>query len=218
MKIKIVYFIFLVPNRWESIVDEQLSSLKKLDLFNINDEIVIACVGNKDEFNKLSNFISKNYPKIEIKEYSEQNHFEYLGFKTLYEIADDDSIILYFHTKGVVSGQNNNTNNLLRPILFTNIIENYSKYILELKNNQVDIGTLFPHNRSFAFYNFFWIRGDYVKKYLPLPIPSKNRFVWEEWIGNPYSKKENIKTYSSLLGYNKITDKNQLYFLRNSFL
>ena len=33
MKIKIVYFAYLAPDKWENIVVEHLDSLKKIDLY-----------------------------------------------------------------------------------------------------------------------------------------------------------------------------------------
>ena len=77
---------------------------------------------------------------------------------------------------------------------------------------------MFPHMRGFAFYNFFWIRGSYIKKYCQTPVVSSNRFLWEEWIGNPHSKKNIIETFSPIIGHDKIIEKGKLIELKNKML
>ena len=42
MKIKIVYFAYLIPNRWETIVKEQLNSLYNTKLYNDAVNIYIS--------------------------------------------------------------------------------------------------------------------------------------------------------------------------------
>jgi len=218
-KIKIVYFIYLRPNKWEIIAKEQLDLLKKSKLYDLSSEIYVSVITEGNEFDKFEKFIHQNYPKLKIKDVFKENLYEYVGFKTIYEISDDDSIVLYFHSKGIFSGEKNSNNNRIRKMLFNTVIEDYEKYINEFKKNkELDIGTILPHHRGFAFYNFFWIRGDYVKKYLKKPVVNDNRFIWEEWIGNPNSTKQNIITYSPLIQYDKIVDKNKLYELRDELL
>lgn len=210
MKIKIVYFIFLVPDRWESIVDEQLTSLKKLGLYESANEIYVSCVGELLEFNNLKIYLSKKFDKIKIKEFSEENTYEYLGFKTIYDISEDDSIILYFHTKGIISGLNNPTNHLIRKLLFKFIVENYNLHIDNLVNNNIDMSTLYPGIDGTTWYNFFWVRGEFVKNNLPYPKKETNRFYWEHWLSYSNTKKD-VKTFSPILGYDKITSQDEIY-------
>ena len=218
-KIKILYFINLRPNKWKPIVEEQLNSLKNLDLYNYADEIYVSLISDKKEIIDFTNLLKTNYSKIQIKDVYTENVFEFAGFKTLYEIADEDSIILYFHTKGIFSGEKNNDNNKLRKLLFEHTIKNYDIYLKEFKKNEnIDIGSMFPHMRGFAFYNFFWIRGSYIKKYCQTPVVSSNRFLLEEWIGNPHSKKNIIETFSPIIGHDKIIEKGKLIELKNKML
>lgn len=218
-KVKIVYFINLRPGKWENILNEQLESLKKIKLYDISHEIYASVISDDNEIIKFRKLINDKYPKIKIKDVFKENVYEYAGFKTIYDISDENSIILYFHSKGIFSGEKNNKNNIIRKMLFNNVIMSYEKYINEFKmNKDLDVGTILPHKRGFAFYNFFWVRGEYVKKYIKKPEISNNRFFWEEWIGNPNSSKKNIITYSPLLLYRTIDDKNKLYEYRDELI
>lgn len=215
MKIKIVYFVYLKPNGWEDIVLEQLNSLKSSDLYDMADNIYICGISSDNEIDKLNKLLKNNFNKIELLNFSDENYFEFNGFKTIFEVAEDNSLLLYFHTKGITSG---GKNNLIRQLLFKYTIENYKLYLDNFEESNFDIGGVFPHKRGFVFYNFFWINGQYVKKYCNPPKINTNRFFWEEYIGNPYSNKENIMTYSPIIQYEKIGDKDTLYKLRDSLL
>ena len=50
MKIKIVYFAYLIPDIWENIVIEQLNALKNLKLYDLASKIYISVITN---YNKL---------------------------------------------------------------------------------------------------------------------------------------------------------------------
>ena len=57
-------------------------------------------------------------------------------------------------------------------------------------NKNIDVAGIFPHIDGFIYYNFFWIRSSYIKNYCVKPEVSNNRYIWEFWIGNSYSKKK----------------------------
>lgn len=211
MKIKIVYFLFLKEGRWEDILEEQLGNLKKLELYDLAESIFLSPCGNHNEFSKLIDKINKNYPKIEIINYSEQNVFEYPGIKTIYEVSEKNSLILYFHSKGIFSGSEKETNNQIRKMLFKLIVENYKSHIEEFLNNQeLSVSTLYPSPEGTTWYNFFWVRGDFVKNYMKKPEIQKNRFFWEHWFVNSSLTKE-IIFFSPILKYERITNKIDMY-------
>lgn len=211
MKIKIVYFIFLVPNRWEDFIDEQIGNLKKLELYDLADEIYISCCGEKSEYLLLENKIRTEYSKIRLINYVEGNVYEYPGFKTIYDVVDEESIILYFHSKGIISGLEKDTNNKIRKMLFKFIIENYNIHIQEfIKNNKLSVSTLYPSTEGITWYNFFWVRGDIVKNNMTKPKIQKNRFFWEYWFVNSLLTNE-INFFSPILKYERITNKVDMY-------
>ena len=216
MKIKIVYFAYLLPNKWEPIVEEQLDSLKQLKLYEEADKIYISLISDDIELEKLKKLINEKYSKIEIKNVFNENVYEYPGLKTIYEIAcdKDDEYLLYFHSKGMTS--NTGTE---RKFLFKNTIENYKEYIDEFeKNKDIDIGCAFPHDCGFAYINFFWARSSYIINYCNRPEITNDRYIWEIWIGSQISRKQNVITYSSIIKYNKIKNSDELFSIWSNYL
>ena len=223
MKIKIVYFAYLLPDNWEPIITEQLDALKKLELYNLASEIFISVISNLEELNKLKLLLKQKYNKLQVINIYNDNVFEYPGIKTLYELAHDktntdakndktnkndtDDILLYFHSKGITSHLHD-----MRTYLFKNTIENYEEYINEFKNNKdLDIAGAVPHTNGFIYFNFFWIRSNYIKKYCSKPEINPNRFIWEVWIGKEFSTKKHIITYSSIIGYAQINNSSEIW-------
>jgi len=204
MKVKIVYFAYLVPNVWQNIVIEQLDALKQLELYSEAVNIYISVIADDIELEKLKTLISSEYTKLEIINHYYENVFEYPGIKTVYDISnenEDDTVILYFHSKGMTSHAD-----MHRQNLFKMTITPYRKIINEFeKNENLDVASFLPHPNGFAYFNFFWTRSSYVRKWLVEPTITENRYIWEVWLGIPYSKKEKVVTYSPFLEYNTIT-------------
>lgn len=216
-KIKIVYFAYLSPNNWEPIVLEQLNSLKSLGLYDLADNIYISVSSGHNELKRLKQHIWAKFKKIEIINHFDQNHYEYPGLRAVWDLSQqDDSIILYFHTKGMTSGLKIAGQNDTRRVLFKHTISNYENYINEFKTHpEMEVGCVFPSEFGFAWYNFFWVRSSYVKNNLPEPKTIGNRYYWERWIGNEHSSKKDINCYSPFLGHRRLGNKAQLYQLRH---
>ncbi len=221
MKIKIVYFIFLIPNKWIDIFFEQLNMLKALDLYNLA-EIYISVISESDEeLNKLKVLLNDNFPKIILINVYNNNLFEYPGIKTVYEISENDNntLILYFHSKGMTSNQHET-----RKLLFDHTIKNYKVYIQEFINNQnLETAGMLPCRDGFIYYNFFWVRSSYVYNYCSKPETTneylKNyRFTWEMWLGNKYSKKQKIIIWSPIIKYNGTVDEHDTIHITSQLL
>ena len=223
MNIKIVYFTYLVPNKWEPIVLEQLEALYNITSLYEKASIYISLTDESEsqhEFKKLRNIISSKYNKIQFINVFSKNVYEYPGLKSVYEVStdNDSEYILYFHSKGMTSNQD-----LERGILFNYTIQNYQKYLDEMENNkEIDIASLIPCVKGFGYYNFFWARSSYINKYCSKPEYSPSyiqheRYTWEIWIGNNYSRKNFIKTYSPYFKYNGVEQHLQAMYLMNLF-
>ena len=163
IKIKIVYFAYLLPNVWFDIVTEQLDSLQTLQLYEDASNIYISVIADDIEFEKLQQLIKNDYPKLEIINHYYENVYEYPGLKAIYDIADvndDNTILLYFHSKGMTSKSHDH-----RIHLFNKTIRPYEKIIREFTNNkELDVSCILPNPDGFAYFNFFWVRSSYVKK------------------------------------------------------
>jgi len=212
MKIKIVYFSYLLENKWEDIVIEQLDKLYSLTkLYEIADIYISVIDVSKDaiELKKLQNIIKNKYSKIEFINVYYTNEYEYPGIKSVYELStnNDHEYILYFHSKGMTSNHHS-----IRTTLFDYTIANYEEAIHEFQNNkETDIVCIFPSGYGFAYYNFFWARSSYIYNYCSKPENTKeylfyDRYTWELWLGNHYSNKKFIKTYSPVIKYDYVYD------------
>ena len=223
MNIKIVYFTYLVPNKWEPIVLEQLEALYNVTSLYEQASIYISVIDVSEsliEFNKLRNIITSKYNKIQFINVFTTNVYEYPGLKSVYELSsnNDSEYILYFHSKGMTSNQHSERN-----VLFKYTIENYDKYLHEMENNkEIDTASLIPCLKGFGYFNFFWARSSYIHKYCSKPEYSSSyikheRYTWEIWIGNNYSRKQFIKTYSPYFKYNGVDHYTQAGYLMELF-
>jgi hypothetical protein len=221
MNIKIVYFTYLVPEKWESIVNEQLTQLKNLTFLYNMSTIFMSVTDDtpeKRELKKLQILLSKEYNKIQLINTFSENVYEYPGIKTVYEVStnNEHEYILYFHSKGIThsictQGQ----------VMFDYTIKPYEAILNEMeKNLEIDISTAIPCINGFGYYNFWWARSSYINKYCSKPEITEtylkhNRFTWEMWLGNHYSKKHVVKTYSHILKYNNVYEECGASFIMN---
>jgi hypothetical protein len=216
MKIKIVYFAYLIPNKWESIVKEQLDSLKKIQLYEESINIYMSIISDDTELSKLKSLLENNYNKVQIYNVYKDNYYEYPGIQAIYNIAedDDDTLLLYFHSKGMTSNQHET-----RQYLFKYTIENYKTYINEFENNkQLETAGAIPHINGFIFFNFFWCRSSYIRNYCSKPIISDNRYIWEVWIGNEFSRKKEIMTFSPIIKYDRVTHHHEVWTIHDKMI
>lgn len=209
MRVKIVYFAYLVPDKWRPIVEEQLDALTQCGLYTRADEIQMSCCfDHMKDYQELCDLLEQQWPKVKIGQISDTNQYEYLGILNVYLMAHqveavdaNDTVILYFHSKGM-------TSNLpkIRRSLFQHTIQNYQEYLDAFETDpNLDIAGYLPHPDGFIYFNFFWIRADYVRNWTSLPVPSQDRFIWEVWFGHEYSQKTTkIETWSPLLGKQQI--------------
>lgn len=217
MNLVVVIFLYLVPDNWFTISEEIFESLVKSGLYEQSEKILVSLVSDKKQFSIFENTFMKKYGKLEIFEISEENTFEYLGIKAVYESSkNEDSLILYLHSKGVTSGNISYKNHKIRRYFLKHLVSDYRKVIESFKNNkEIDIYTMLPSDRGFAWYNFFWVKGSYINQYCIAPKPTNHRYFWETWIGHPSSKKEKIITFSPILKFEQLPHGQRLNDLMN---
>ena len=212
-KIKIIYFAYLKPGNWESIFIEQMSALKNCGLYDLADKIYISLSCNHEDLKRCKHLIWVKFKKVQIINLFHENVYEYPGIKAVYDVSleNEDSVILYFHTKGMTSGERDNGNHILRKMLTKNTIENFKTYLDEFeKNPNLDVGGVLPSEFGFVWYNFFWVKSNYVKNFCKLPEPIGHRYYWERWLGTEHSTKNEIISFSPFLGYTKLKNRNDL--------
>uniref|UniRef100_A0A6C0I0A5 Methyltransferase n=1 Tax=viral metagenome TaxID=1070528 RepID=A0A6C0I0A5_9ZZZZ len=224
MNIKIVYFAYLIPEKWEDIVIEQLDALSNIvSLYEIAT-IYMSVIDDTEgqlELEKLKLLISEKYNKIQLINTFSENVYEYPGIKTVYEIStqSDNEYILYFHSKGITSNQHD-----VRNLLFQYTIQNYQSIIEEMeKDLEIDTASAIPCVNGFGYYNFWWARSSYIHKYCSKPEITDlylkyGRFTWEMWLGNHFCNKQFVKTYSPILKYNYVYEEIGAGFVMQLFI
>ena len=216
MKIKIVYFAYLIPDKWLPIVEEQLDSLKSLELYNESSNIYMTVISDDNQLTILKKLLADKYSKVEINNVFQDNVYEYPGLKTIYQIAedDDDTLLIYFHSKGMTSNQHET-----RKYLFKYTFENYKDYVKEFEyNKHLEVAGAIPHENGFIFFNFFWARSSYVRNYCEKPIVSDNRYIWEVWIGSEFSRKKEIITYSPIIKYDRVKHHHEVWSIHDKMI
>ncbi len=208
-RIKVVYFLYLVADRWENIFLTQVNNFIELELTQIAD-FYLSVSGAESEVSRLLYLVHSRYPWLSVFNISHDNLYEFPGIKAVYEVAEDsDTLILYLHTKGIVSGQSR-----ARELLSKYTVSNYRLHIEAMRaDKSIDVSCLIPSRYGFAYFNFFWVRSSYIRNYLTRPQCTKEymkngRFTWEMWLGNfnDYSRKPVIRTFSPILGKCSVED------------
>jgi hypothetical protein len=177
-EIIIVYYIYINPQRdWKCIISGQINDIKSIGLLSVSKLYCVICTPSINLFNeckKLINVVNANYYHITI------NNYEYPGIKKLHELGTiyPEKIFFYMHSKGMVfhgtGGRNREEIKILR-----NTIKNWNYIISIFKNYSfIDKAGLFPDHSGIIWFNFFWIRGSFLKKLNP-PIVSSNRYYYE---------------------------------------
>lgn len=182
----VVYFAFLKEDRWRTIVLPQMQDLVDCKLAE-NADIDIVLSGTEEEIvsakSEIMNILSQVNSNVQFS-YSYENTYEYPGIAKLYEKANEDpeKIYLYFHSKGMVF-YGEAKRNKIEIYLFEKIIKNWEN-ILDIfeKNPDKNKVTLGCSMEGFCWFNFFWVRGSYLKNNCTPPIITDNRYYYESYI------------------------------------
>jgi hypothetical protein len=109
--------------------------------------------------------------------------------------------------------------NKAEEYLTNNLLNNYKQIIniFEKNHNVSKVGS-FPSTSGFIWFNFFYVRGTYLKKCKD-PIITKDRYYYESYLGNDYpfnDKGESYCLYSNKNEYfNHITAAEKYYEIIN---
>jgi len=214
MEYLIVYYVFINPQKnWKQIVSGQIGDLKQAGIYVGNNVHCVVCTPNGNLFQECKRLINNqniNYTHVL------ENNFEYPGIKKLHELGTlyPHKILFYMHTKGMVyhqcHGRLPHEMNLLRST-----IKNW-KYTLNIfkeYQNVQKVG-LFPAYNGTVWFNFFWIRGSYLKSLSP-PVLSKNRYYYEHLYINSNSSVDcfSLMTYD----YSRFDSKNAYLISTNKY-
>lgn len=198
-------------NNWKNIVTDQYDTIQKSGLIEHVDNIFISFIGKNEN---AINFLLKNNIKFQLINFS-QKYIEYERV-TLHKLRDwscnNDSNILYIHTKGISRHKNNNVW-LWRKMIEHVLINHYRECIKKLDNydvisiNLCDGGkddTIHDEQHKMHFSgNFWWSKTSHIKNlprirddYDNLRI-NKRYWLCERWIMCNYPNSSYYEIYRS---------------------
>ena len=213
----IVYFHIATIGNYQEVVNEIFGSLTETNLINVADSINICIVGN-GELNIPINWNTKTNRifDIDIGEFYTLKQIEMYCKNT---ITNDK--ILYIHTKGVTSSNNECINDWRKYMLYFNVVqhEQASKELDNYDTYGVDLVTEPTKHYSG---NFWWSNSNHIKKLPSIDEISKadakailtirhNSEFWLMMIGgnNKSAHNSNINVYERHLHrYNENNYKN----------
>jgi FkbM family methyltransferase len=181
----IVYYVFINPKRdWKKIIKGQIGDLLISGLLAKSKVFVHITDTTCKYIPECVLFINKLIENVEFRS-NNTNEFEYPGFKWLYELAQEypDSAMLYLHTKGMVY-HHKNERNMCEKTILRYTIDNWEKTMEVFDNNKIvnKIG-VYPSAEGWLWFNFFWVRSDYLQNSNPPEYTPDNRYYYESYIG-----------------------------------
>jgi hypothetical protein len=155
----IVYFHIATIGNYQEVVDEIFESLAKTNLINVADSINVCIVGDgKLTIPTNFNIKTNQIPDINIGEFYTLKQIETYCKNT---ITNDK--ILYIHTKGVTSNNNECINDWRKYMLYFNVIE-HEQANKELDNFDTYGVDLVTEPTKHYSGNFWWANSNHIKK------------------------------------------------------
>jgi hypothetical protein len=136
-----------------------------------------------------------------------ENLYEYPALHSLYRVAmgDEDEAVahnhlfMYFHTNGMVN-HGIMTERIDRDIFNATVVPWRGVVQQFLNDDDIRVAGYLPSHEGFIWRNYFWVRGDWVKRLPPPPIepPTQGRWYHEYWISfGPAEMKPTTKVFST---------------------
>jgi len=216
-KITIFYHVYIPEDHraefWNWWLDEQLGVIEKSGLSKVANvrlyitmPVYLQRLGQYvfESFkNIVDEYIKKRYgfvSYIQYRDVGEENLYEGATLIPMWEYSINfpGEIVVYIHTKGVLSigVQTKCWRELLNEI----IINQWRMRLYDIKDH--DVVGVTDFNPAIMSGNFFWSKTDYIST-LPMPYYAENRYKYENWImlNNP-----NRKIVFNIEGFNLYTD------------
>lgn len=191
-RIQIIYFSHIRKEKWKDIIIPQMQGLIDCGLLSKAD-LLVSLSGDR----KIVQFVElvirdifKNQSTSYISfKHTYENLYEYPGIKALHENGRlyPDKIFLYFHSKGMWFGgeQYQDGRTILEKNLYDSVVINW-KHALLVFDTKSDVSKICfgGANGGWCWFNFYWVRGTYIKTCPPPKIQKENRYYFEGYLGN----------------------------------
>ena len=200
----IVYnaFINLKRSNWVDLIQKQVSNLvsngliEKTNEFHVHlsiDAITVDDEVAESSINMISSVIYSIVPKAKtIITVTRSNQYEYPGLHKVWEIGQkiendleaSNSVILYFHSKGMFNGHLLRNPRSKRELqLFQTVIDPWIHVLRRFSTDPTINKAGFAATAyGYMWFNFWWARVSYIKK-LVEPEFTEDRYYYERWLG-----------------------------------
>ena len=191
-----VYHIFCAEG-WEQLVPLQLKRLQESGLAEQTTTLFISCIyQHEDDLTKLRKMLTGFRYEIAAST-TDAHQFEYPALDIVYQKAQADCFIYYFHTKGVsYHGPQQKDRHWLyfkkKVEAWLEAMEYFNidkwRVAANVLNNGYDIYGCLRYPPRPAVYtmfagNFWWARADYIRKLQPVSSEErKDRMLAETWV------------------------------------
>lgn len=191
IKLSVVYYAYLKPDRWRAIVPGQMKDLVACGLADTAEIHVVLC-GDRAQCTEASALVASilGVPRTASITLHHHNRHEYPGIKKMHDLAraQPDRMYAYFHSKGMYFYEGITGRLPLEKKLFDDVIGEWKK-----------VRSIFAHNaginkicavtsdKGYCFFNFFWVRGTYLKDKCAPPILTSDRYYYERYISEACS-------------------------------
>jgi len=203
--IYVVYFahIDLGDEPWEGsraskLISEQLTETKDWGLAEKAKEFYVILTSPKQEsLNVAEKTVNGIIQKAKVKTVL-GNPFEQPGLLRVWEIAREipenerrDSVILYFHSKGMMNGDKNKVRTDANQNMTRVVIKPWKAVAERFKRDPIVNKAGFSSSPDgFIWHNFWWVRASYLMD-SPRPAIVKRRHYYEDWLCRRVTKPSN---------------------------
>ncbi len=182
-EINIVYYAYIkdvVSSK--KIIFEQLKELRKTGILGSSKLHICLTFDNCFQ----DTYISEIRDIVENAEFSISfvNSFEYPGIKKVWEIAQKspDSVILYFHSKGMVFQNPTGKRIFHERVLFNTVVKTWKSILNILKDENINKVGYMCSAKGLCWFNFWWVKASYLIN-LAEPTITSDRYYYENYLG-----------------------------------
>jgi hypothetical protein len=197
--IHIVYFTFFDRNeRAHKLITEQMKGLRDIGLAAAAKSIHIVLStpktsnfnnSSEEKLHEVESLIHSILPSAEVH-VSSGNRYEYPGIRKVWSIAkkipaelSKQSLILYFHSKGMTSGNTARVKTSQNETLTNVVINPWKEIVARFESDPVvEKAGFAASSNGFIWFNFWWARASYIAG-CPRPILTERRHYYEDWLG-----------------------------------
>jgi hypothetical protein len=189
----------ILKSNWIKLISDQLIELHDTGLLNIA-EFYAHITGDKESCQYAVAFIKTIIPSAEIF-LSFENKYEFPGIHLVWQLAHakPDNIFLYFHSKGMSYDTMERRHD--EKQIFQEVIKSWRRVlnVFAINENINKVG-LAIGDLGFAWFNFWWARGDYlVNCEEPVePLKPDDRWLYETWLAKKQNKEYTFSDCFSL--------------------